>query len=258
MSDESESLPAQVGESVRGLRLSTGTRQSDVADAARRHGLGWSQSSVATLEAGQRDLTAAELAPLPSILRDAVGVSVRRVRETAGLRQTDVSQASRAHGLAWSQSRVAALERGDKAVSIEELALLPILLSNASGRDVTLSDLIRPDARIALSATVTVDGRTLVGILGGQPVAVDVRGASRPDWLDDADRHAAKRIGCAPEMVLTVAKRLWGRRLSEERDRLVAERDGNPSPDRRRALRGHAARRLADEIAEAIKREEAH
>lgn len=77
-------------------------------------------------------------------LRQAVGRAVRQHRDDAGRRQEDVARQARDLGLKWSSSRVAALERGDKAIPAEELLLLPLILLLA-GCDVrALSDLIPP------------------------------------------------------------------------------------------------------------------
>jgi transcriptional regulator with XRE-family HTH domain len=64
-------LPQVVGFRIRQLREMFGKTQEDVAAAARRIGFDWGRSSVASLEAGQRQLSAEELLALPAIIDQA-------------------------------------------------------------------------------------------------------------------------------------------------------------------------------------------
>ncbi len=143
-------------------------------------------------------------------LRAVIGEGVRRVREAADLRQDDVSRAARMHGLAWGQSRIAALERGEKAISAEELVLLRLALTYACDREVTLSDLIDPQSRVALSDAVTATGRALVGVLADEdtgamlvrdlavvPVALQSIDVPAMTARMDAIRDRAQRLGLA-------------------------------------------------------------
>ncbi|WP_158230832.1 hypothetical protein [Frankia sp. CcI49] len=106
---------------------------------------------------------------------------MRRVRMAAGSPQEEISRAARQRGLAWSQSRIAALERGEKAIKVEELALLPEILSEVFRRPVGLGDLVSPDARIALTPQVTIGGRELVQVLGGRAAMVPATFREIPD-----------------------------------------------------------------------------
>jgi hypothetical protein len=239
--------------------------------------------------------------------RTVIGEGVRRARESAGVRQDDVSAAARVHGLAWSRAKVAALEAGEKAISGEELLLLPAVLTEACHRPVRLSDLIAPDTRVALSPTVAPAGYVLPKILasedlGSLPAADAGRPTlaarvypgrtreaaarkSRADWgrftsaqdrLDqfipedmtsddvdrlfegvpsEAERKAAKRLAEDPHVVVGLARLLWGRSLTEERDRLVDEHAAaGADPGRLRALRGRVTRQLVERLAEELQR----
>lgn len=238
-------------------------------------------------------------------VRQVIGEGVRRAREAAGVRQDDVSEAARSYGLAWSRARIWALESGEKSISAEELILLPLILSDACRREVTLADLIADDARIGLSSAVVVAGYAARKILAGEDLgAVPVNDlhtpsltyrmypgqspeiASRkaqalwerfrlvqdrlhqfvPDDMtggefdrllegvpSEAERKAAKRLTEDPHVVLGLSRLLWGRSLSEERDRLVDERaDAGADADRLRALRGRVTRQLVERLAEEI------
>src|SRR5882724_9856802 len=90
-------------------------------------------------------------------LRAVVGRRVRALREQAGVRQDDIAVRARLLGLNWTRSTVAALERGEKAISIEELVLLTTLLNAALGRHygqdwITVAELFDDDADVRLSA----------------------------------------------------------------------------------------------------------
>ena len=91
----------------------------------------------------------------PETLRQWVGGRIRALREQHGQRQDDVARAARDLGLAWSRSKVAALERGDKALPAEELLLLPVVLADAQCGQPSLADLL-PDG----SGTVRLGDRT--------------------------------------------------------------------------------------------------
>lgn len=64
-----------------------------------------------------------------------VGERLKQFREEQGLRQADIATAAAACGLAWGRSSVAALESGTRNLSLEEVLLLPLVVSNAGGWD---------------------------------------------------------------------------------------------------------------------------
>lgn len=227
-------------------------------------------------------------------IREVVGAGVRRVRELAGVRQGDVALAARRHGLAWTQSKVAALERGDKAVGVEELALLPLVLTSACGRPVHLPELIAPDAELRVGDLV-MPGRSLLALYAGRPAptmrrrrlpqgrvvqrfkrSVErlaqsplARAAERisqlglgsvndllrwAEGIAEAEAAAGRRLGEHALVVVALSHALWGRTLTEERDRIVAEQAPDASPGRRRALRGQVTRRLVQELGDELER----
>lgn len=118
---------------------------------------------------GLRCGTVREVTATP--LRAVLGASARRIREAADVRQEAVARAARTYGIAWSQPKVAALENGGKAVSVEELVLLPMILSSSCGRPVTLADLVPVDARITLSPETEVAGWVLLRLLAAEDLA---------------------------------------------------------------------------------------
>lgn len=201
--------------------------------------------------------------PTPRPLRAVIGEAVRRLREAADVRQEEIARIARVHGLTWSRSKVAALERGDKPVSLEEFVLLPRILAEATGSMVASGMLIEDGAVIRLTDRISAPGETLKSVLGGQwvrpeasmvpfvmelPEMVMAPSASTPTF-DDTDRRVGARLGEHPATVASLAHHLWGRSLSTERDQRTKEREPDASPDRRRALRGQVTRQLIDELA---------
>ncbi|WP_243407328.1 hypothetical protein [Frankia canadensis] len=226
-----------------------------------------------------------------SSLRSVIGQGVRRVRESSGdIRQEDVAMAARRHGLAWSRSRVGQLERGLKALPVDEVALLPSIMTEACGRPVSLHDLIAADARIALSPLIEVEGKTITSAFGGTapryPLTMQTAPATDrqvgerdgpfvvtgvpdpyvkigPHWMTgwnvdvalqdagEAEANIARKLGVPLVHVAVAAHTLWGRSLSRERDRLVSTTP-DVSPSRRAAVRGRVTRQLTAKITEEI------
>jgi transcriptional regulator with XRE-family HTH domain len=75
-----------IGAEVRRLREADGARQEQLAAAARRFGLRWSQATIAAVELGRRKLSLGEVALLPLVLAEALG------RPDAGARLLDVAE----------------------------------------------------------------------------------------------------------------------------------------------------------------------
>lgn len=152
-------------------------------------------------------------------LRAVVGQRVRELRMAAGKTQDDVSRVAYAAGMAWSRSKIATLERGEKAISAEELIILPHVLTRALGMLVSTGDLFDSDAEIALTGKLTVPARAVLQL--------DAIALERPDAprAGEADRRAARRLGVHVTVLLSAAQRLWGRSLAAERDARTAARE---------------------------------
>ncbi|WP_163548369.1 helix-turn-helix transcriptional regulator [Candidatus Frankia nodulisporulans] len=203
-------------------------------------------------------------------LRKVIGEGVRRVREAAGARQDDLSRHARVYGLAWSRAKIGALENGEKAISIEELALLPVVLSDLLGRRVLIKELIDPKAKISLTPAISTEGRGLLGMLAGSEGPIPIRMRDRPTVhvfqsedgavvlinlaSSEAEARVARRLGVPPMVVTELALRLWGCSLNEQRDQIVAQRsDAGDDLDRLRALRGGVTRALTEELAQELR-----
>lgn len=107
--------------------------------------------------------------PLAIPLRRAVGLGAQNLREVTGRTQEEVARVARNFGLAWDRTKVAALERGDKSVSAEELVTLLLVFREITGRAVRLPELLGGgDIQIALPSRLDLSGNDLADLLAGK------------------------------------------------------------------------------------------
>jgi hypothetical protein len=227
-------------------------------------------------------------------LRAVVGDRVRAVRETANVRQQVLSDAARALGLTtWTRTRIAALERGDKAISAEDLVRLLAVLTLGLRRTVDLTELFDSPRRIGLSDVASIEARRVVDVFRGGNAAKYVAVSRRTPPLDtperaaaaaragvilhaagrkrlltvgeqravtvglgEADERAARKLGEAPYPFETLCAVLWGRSLSEERDARLAAAgaDLGTTAASLAARRGRVTRELLAEAAALLAR----
>jgi hypothetical protein len=229
----------------------------------------------------------------------AIGQRLRELRLEHGLRQDQVATAARQVGLGWTQSTVAAVERGNRALSLGEWFLLPTVVGFAgrvTGPWPKLAELLPNSGRVAVSAETTADVDVLRAELAGQldhdsrhpfgdydtPFSRQLNEGTRrfsaevkrllPLWpamtmgglkaareaaRGDAERKAARKLG-VPALKLSVAAHgRYGRSFTDERDRRVAEQTPADAPPRSlQALRGHVTRAMLAELASALERKE--
>lgn len=227
-------------------------------------------------------------------LRQWVGRAVRRLREQHGQRQDDVARSARQLGLTWTASKIAALERGDKALPAEELLLLPLVLADAQCGRPSLADLLPGSGIVRLGDTTAMPAVVLARVVRGEDVDITevdspsirealtrvdcgadfermgsmlravkaVAPGTTPRELvaaeraaGDAERIAARRLDLPFSVVVAAALATWGHGLTEERDTRAAQRAGPGAPARTaQAARGHITRELYNELAPAIER----
>lgn len=197
-------------------------------------------------------------------LRQWVGQAVRQIREHNGQRQDDLARSARDYGMAWSVSKISALERGDKALPAEELLMLPLVLARAGCGSVTLIDLLPhgPDM-VRLVDGIEMPGQVLVDSLEygdgddgavlwrsressrellagwfsgpeGETAAIRAAWPQMPGdphdvaraWhsTGEAERVAARRLDVPFPALLAAAMGTWDRSLTAERDQRVQER----------------------------------
>lgn len=186
----------------------------------------------------------------PKRLRQVVGQRVRELREQAGLRQDDLALAARGFGLLWNHSRVAALERGAKAISAEELVLLPAILGSALGRPVGMGKLFDSDGSVQLSRSAEIPSRSLSEVLcGADPkprIVCQGIGETRPGPVSECDERARRKLGVGADTYVTICNQLWGHSLLAERDARFGALM-NVSPASLAARRGRVTRELLAE-----------
>jgi len=216
-----------------------------------------------------------EQEPVP--LHHAIGARLRELRQERGLRQDDVALAARHWGVDWTQPTVAAIEAGARPLAVEELLLLPVILFEG----IELPDLLPGDGWVDLDTpmgTTVLRRAALRRLLEGRYAAAPKtrrvaevihanapgRGieltADRPQEEEraqavsaaaggDAERKAARKLSIPPIEVSEAAYARYGRSLTAERDRRVAEQaPADASPRSLQALRGHVTRALLSEL----------
>lgn len=201
-------------------------------------------------------------------LATALGQEIKALRERAGLRQEDVARAASAMGLDWSRSSIAALETGRRDLSAGELLLLPLVLRLALGLDrLEVSDLLPGDrAMIEVAEGAHLSAGQLRRLLAGHASDVDpglvvtadaaetaaamvAVSLEHPLGAGEAERKAAARLNRPMIMILLASYRRWGRSLTDERDRRLAEAVSERAKPRTvQAIRGHITRALLDEL----------
>ncbi len=204
-------------------------------------------------------------------LRALVAQNLRRLREDAGAGLDGVVRAAWGDGLDWTTAWLGGVERGTKSLTAEQLLALPVVLTAALARRVTLADLLAGEAPVSLGVDgrASVPARYLRDIVTGEPVRqpfatprvaphpeidvaaraaeklreirrgglgdVDIRALGRAEaGAGEAETRLARRLGIAPIRVIAAAASLWGRSLTEERDARLADGAGPPAVVARR------------------------
>src|SRR5207249_4883529 len=123
-------------------------------------------------------------------LTQAIGEGIRELREPTGLRQEDVASRARGRfGLQWTQATVASIETGKRQLTVEELILLPLLMTCELGDLLPKVDPRAEDEWIALTPQTDVRARVVRYVLNGM-----AREASRLDIKSPEERGLSKSI----------------------------------------------------------------
>ncbi|MFD3800023.1 hypothetical protein ACFWQJ_02835 [Kocuria palustris] len=217
-----------------------------------------------------------------SSIRAVIGQNVARIRDEKGLTAEALADEMRIAGFSWAAQRVYELEAGRKQVSIGELLALAAAASR-QGDPVTLPELLRSTELVPVSEVMGLMPEAMEDALTGgevvfsltataqqkfdsvankassianaasqelrtwglQGIDMDTMRAARDP--DSADRKAAARLDVPVWVVQMTAHRLWGRRLS-------AERDAEVDPEATAQARGHVTRTLTEQLREEIER----
>jgi hypothetical protein len=227
--------------------------------------------------------------PTPAIpLRALVAHNLGRLRGEAGVALEDVVRAAWRDGFDWTTTWLGGVERGTRSLTAEQLLALPVVLSAALGRRITLAELLAGEAPVSLGVDGPggVPARYLRDIVTGEPVRtpfatpvvvapppeidvaaraaeklreirrggladVDIRALTRAEaGAGEAENRLARRLGIAPIRVIAAAASLWGRSLTEERDARLAD-GGGPAAVVARRLTAELTARI-DEAARRV------
>ena len=203
--------------------------------------------------------------PAPSI-SVVIGQNLQRIREDRGQSQDEVARDLRLAGLQWSRSTVAMAEAGLKTYELGETMALALALCD----DGKVGELLKGDGQVVVGdLLVSMDEArsTLNDAKGGTGAAVTrlqarhsaLAGIQMNDVLSrsglaaaatgEAEQKAARSLGIPIEDVNLRAVHLWGRSLTQERDRRLANRSTETMSRRStQAARGHITRELLREL----------
>lgn len=244
--EQARTMSAVVGERVRLFREAQGIRQEDIANEARRYGFPWGRSSVAALEAGNRDLSIGELLILPSMIKRLggwdepliPGETRIKVNENLWIQASQIPS----HALLLLTPSVvpqqAPLEEDrddDEDLGVLENDPAPTSLRRRQevARQVELYDYILlklwPDQRSFLAKR---------SFTHGMEIAKKV-----------ADR--VKTPTGAParwQLIQAFSWGLWGRSIGDERDARANARGNYETKRALQSARGHVTRELIDEL----------
>lgn len=228
-----------MGRRLREFRVAQGMRQEDIADAARYYGFNWGRSSVAALEAGNRDLDFSEILLLPKIVRRLGGWDESLLSgQTIALSETlSVSSSEMLRMMLDlfepltdpSQSDDDELVLG--AISNEQRDL-DVDIKREVAREVLLYDQILfqlwPNYKIG-PGWRDYSGGEIVRTIAGR---LEVPGGGEPNT----------------SLVRSFSLGMWGHLPGEERDTRANERGPYESKRALQSARGHVTRELIDEL----------
>lgn len=239
-------------------------------------------------------------------MSEVVGERVRMFREAKGVRQEDIANEARKYGFSWGRSSVAALEAGNRDLSVAEFLLLPSMIKKLGGWD---EPLIPPTARIRLNENLWIQANQIpsfafallapssipdhppleeeedLGVLENDPapesLSVRQQIARRvvlyeyillklwPEQRKNMDSYSimhsveiAKKVadristpnGTSPpwQAVQVFSWGLWGRSIGDERDARTKSRGDYTTKRALQSARGHVTRELIEELQAAI------
>jgi transcriptional regulator with XRE-family HTH domain len=222
-------LHEAIGTQIRAMRERANLRQEELADAARRIGLRWTRATVAGIESGRRRLSLEEALLLPLALERAnvyaLGPGLRRPN-LRDLLPSDETWLTVGH------SRVNSNFLADTAFGHRTAPPVPLQRVRFREHPAVLADAKRAWKRIWHDADFDKDVMALAEV----------------DALGEAEEKAASKLGVTATLVALAARKLWGRSLTQERDRRVAENGTQRSAATLQAIRGHVTRALLEEI----------
>lgn len=250
--DKPRQLSAVVGEGLRKFRESRGLRQEDIANAARDYGFTWGRSSVAALEAGNRELSIGELLLIPAIVRKLGGWDEPIISARAQVMISDSTWilAHQIPGQAWALlTPTVPPERARQ--DLQPLEDETFLLGGIEAEDHH-----GPEFRRKVVLEVSMWERMYYTLW---PEKLSTRRWEESESFE-LDRRVAERI-TTPDgksadsgLVEAFSFGLWGRSTGDERDARTDERGKYDTKRALQSARGHVTRELIDELQTEITR----
>jgi len=197
-------------------------------------------------------------------LEQVIGAELKRLREASGALQEAVALAAQQCRLDWSQATISAIEAGRRGLSIGELGLLPQIVHAAKlvPTPIRVLDLIpetnevvvvagsrQAPLRVARSLFRSVSESLRLS----ETLSHRVFRAGQRTPVTEADRKAARKLRTTPDTIKSAALTLWGRSLSDERDRRIGGGVTTLPPRSLQAVRGRVTLALTREIQQFIK-----
>lgn len=154
--DGPDEVTAVIATRVRALRRVLGLSGAQLAERLSRHGIHWNRSTAAKLETGRREaISVQELLALADVLgvppmslveqgpaagveqvtpEVAFGARLRELRNAQGMTQAGLAGLAAARfGLTLDPSAIARLEKGQRAIRLNEAAALAVALGTCVG-----------------------------------------------------------------------------------------------------------------------------
>lgn len=199
------------------------------------------------------------------------GRNARNHRRQHSATLDDVAQAARRLGLRWSAGKVGDFEGGRVSPTVPTLFTVCAALGEATGSSVSLAQLLDAQTPVEVNESLIVPATAFREAFSSEPVTVRSMSAADnsqratslleslrdlPEWageLDaqvwrrveagsgDAELKLARSLGVPPVHVVAASALLWGRSLTQERDR----RAGDGANAQRRGI---ISRTLGNEI----------
>jgi transcriptional regulator with XRE-family HTH domain len=193
--------------------------------------------------------------------------NLQRLREQARLTQHEAARLLSRRGAPWHRSKIAAIESGERPnVSIADVLLL------AHTFNVELAELFDGDGDVELSQLATLPRPLIRDIIRGMAslegskdwdphtrhdellglARIRTAGEGTRFGAREADQMLARRLDVPVRAVTEIARELWDKTLTDERDERVNQLGDLPLSERP-AHRGHITRELSHQIEDELR-----
>lgn len=224
-----------VAANLRRLRNATNAEPADVVRAAMQFGLQWTASWYASVEKGQKPLTAEQFLALPPVLTSAFAYRVSLSDLLLGEGSMHLGQ-----------------QVDGTTISLHYLREL--VTADPFKRSFLDFDEQEAPPEITPAQAAAAKMREIVRANLGD---VDIRALTRSEaGATDLEAKLARKLGVPEIVVIAAAASCWGRSMAEERDALMNPQDGEPAP-KAAAVNRKLTTTITNKLEEATKAAEA-